>query len=76
MASFERNDRFENRHIGTTGPALAQMLRQLGVSSLDELIDQTVPAQIRLNKKLQLPPAIKCIEALSDRGTMVRSHHL
>ena len=26
------------------------MLRQLGVSSLDELIDQTVPAQIRLNK--------------------------
>ncbi|MBX7162995.1 MAG: aminomethyl-transferring glycine dehydrogenase [Saprospiraceae bacterium] len=57
MASFERNDRFENRHIGTTGPALAQMLRQLGVSSLDELIDQTVPAQIRLNKKLQLPPA-------------------
>lgn len=57
MASFERNDRFENRHIGTTGPALAQMLRQLGVSSLDELIDQTVPGQIRLNKKLQLPPA-------------------
>lgn len=57
MASFERNDRFENRHIGTTGPALAQMLRQLDVSSLDELIDQTVPGQIRLNKKLQLPPA-------------------
>ena len=32
-----------------------QMLRKIGVSSLDELIDKTIPANIRLKKPLALP---------------------
>ncbi|MCG6884504.1 MAG: glycine dehydrogenase (aminomethyl-transferring), partial [Silicimonas sp.] len=35
------------RHIGPSPKEMEQMLSALGVASLDELIDQTVPASIR-----------------------------
>ena len=50
-------ERFENRHIAPDAKATAEMLKALGVKSLDELIDQTVPAKIRLKQPLQLPTA-------------------
>jgi glycine dehydrogenase len=50
-------ERFEQRHIAPNAAAAAEMLKTLGVKSLDELIDQTVPAKIRLKKPLQLPVA-------------------
>src|SRR5262249_48705532 len=34
------------------------MLKTIGVKSLDELIDRTVPSSIRLKKQLDLPPAM------------------
>ena len=34
------------------------MLRKIGVSSLDELIDKTIPANIRLKEPLALPEAM------------------
>lgn len=43
-------DRFERRHIGPSPGETKEMLDYLGVSSLDELIEQTVPASIRLKK--------------------------
>lgn len=50
-------ERFENRHIAPDAKATAEMLKSLGVNSLEELIDQTVPAKIRLKQPLQLPTA-------------------
>ncbi len=50
-------ERFEQRHIAPNAADTAIMLNTLGVKSLDELIDQTVPAKIRLKKPLQLPAA-------------------
>src|ERR1700744_1914707 len=50
-------ERFENRHIAPDAKATAEMLKSLGVNSLEELIDQTVPAKIRLKQPLQLPVA-------------------
>ncbi len=47
-------DKFVNRHIGPRDSDLAVMLDKIGVSSLDELIDQTIPANIRLKKPLNL----------------------
>ena len=41
-----RTDSFEKRHIGTTGPDLAPMLKSLQVTSVDHLIEQTIPEQI------------------------------
>ncbi len=40
------------RHIGPSPKEMAQMLATLGVSTLDELIDQTVPASIRQTEPL------------------------
>ena len=47
-------DKFVNRHIGPRESELSIMLDVLGVSSLDELIDQTVPENIRIRKPMQL----------------------
>lgn len=51
-------DTFSRRHIGPTASETTQMLQTVGVSSLEELIDQTIPASIRLEKKLNLTPAL------------------
>ncbi|NDJ21940.1 aminomethyl-transferring glycine dehydrogenase [Nostoc sp. B(2019)] len=48
---------FTQRHIGPDSDDIQQMLEVLDFSSLDALINQTVPQAIRLNKTLQLPEA-------------------
>ncbi len=51
-------DVFVDRHNGPDEVAVAQMLRTIGVESLDQLIDETVPAAIRLPRPLNLPAAL------------------
>jgi glycine dehydrogenase len=45
---------FERRHIGSNDAEMLAMLQVLGLSSLDELVAQTVPAAIRLKQPLQI----------------------
>ncbi len=47
-------DQFVNRHIGPRTDEMDEMLKVAGVSSLDALIDQTVPSDIRLKEPLKL----------------------
>lgn len=47
-------DLFVSRHIGPRDHEIDTMLKKIGVSSLDELIDQTVPKSIRLQKPMNL----------------------
>ncbi len=47
-------DKFVSRHIGPRDHEIDTMLKQIGVSSMDELIDQTVPSSIRLEKPLNI----------------------
>ena len=54
---FLGTDEFASRHIGANKAEIEQMLEFLGLSSLDELIDRTVPANIRFTKSLNLPAA-------------------
>ncbi|WP_442946984.1 aminomethyl-transferring glycine dehydrogenase [Nostoc sp. UHCC 0870] len=56
-SSLEKKDNFIQRHIGVNSQDIQQMLDVLGLSSLDDLIDKTVPTAIRLNQPLQLPAA-------------------
>ena len=49
--------KFESRHNGPTEAEVAAMLEKIGVSSLTELINQTVPQSIQLERPLQLPAA-------------------
>ena len=48
-------DKFVSRHIGPREEDIQEMLKVIGVQSLDELIDHTVPANIRLANPLNLP---------------------
>lgn len=48
---------FASRHIGPDKKDLEKMLDLIGVSSLDQLIAETIPASILLNEKLDLPEA-------------------
>jgi glycine dehydrogenase len=48
---------FEKRHIAPNDTATVEMLKAVGVNTLDELIGQTVPSKIRLKQPLQLPAA-------------------
>ena len=56
--NLESTDHFVNRHIGPGPRDLEEMLQTVGVSSLDELIDQTIPGSIRLEKDLDLPEGL------------------
>ena len=47
---------FQSRHIGPDSRARDAMLDAIGVSSLDELIEQTIPPGIRSRGDLDLPP--------------------
>lgn len=48
---------FENRHIAPNAEDKKKMLETVGVNSLDQLIEETVPAKIRLKNPLNLPKA-------------------
>lgn len=54
---FMQNN-FKARHIGPDSSELKEMLNIIGVSTLDELIDQAIPENIRLKEKLDIPNAI------------------
>ena len=51
-------NQFSARHIGITERDLPKMLETVGVKSVDALIDQTIPANIRLPKPMNLPTAM------------------
>ncbi len=58
LTTFTDHNTFVNRHNGPTLEQQQTMLAAIGVDNLDQLIDQTVPANIRLPQPLQLPKAI------------------
>jgi glycine dehydrogenase len=59
-------DAFAPRHLGPQGAAIAEMLAAMGLESLDELMNQTVPQNIRLAKPLNLPAPRNESEVLAD----------
>jgi glycine dehydrogenase len=48
------HEQFQSRHIGPRQHDMEAMLKAIGVRSIDDLIDQTVPQQIRLDGSLRL----------------------
>jgi glycine dehydrogenase len=70
---------FPDRHIGITAADADRMLAVLGLASLDDLIDQAVPAAIRDDKPLALddaisePHALAHLRRLADRNRVLTS---
>lgn len=73
------SEKFSSRHIGPRDHELPEMLKIIGVSSLDQLIEQTVPRSIMLDKPLILPAALseyeylKHIRYLGSKNKLYRS---
>lgn len=64
-------DIFSQRHIGPNTIQVNEMLQAIGVQSIDELIDQTVPSNIRLPRPLKLGHPLgeqKFLEHIHDLG--------
>lgn len=64
------SDKFVNRHIGPSENDLPVMLKTIGVGSLEELIDKTVPEALRLKNPLRLQPAMSEFEYLNHLKTV------
>ena len=54
-ALLQRTDSFVQRHLGPDPGEVREMLESIGLNSLDTLIDQTIPPQIRSQRSLALP---------------------
>ncbi len=73
-------DKFVSRHNGPREQEVKQMLNKIGVSSVDELISQTVPANIRLKEPLKVGAALsefqyhKHLRALGKKNKVFRSY--
>ena len=65
LSQLANHEEFIQRHIGPDAAETAAMLSELGVDSMEALIAQTVPADIRLKTPLATGPARTEAEALA-----------
>jgi glycine dehydrogenase len=63
-------EKFESRHIGPDDQQVKEMLNLIKANSIDELIEQTIPAGIRLKNPLNLPAAKSEFEFLNEFRTL------
>ena len=74
LDSIEMRHDFATRHIGPTSQDIGAMLEVIGVPTLEELLDRTVPASIRDHGPLALDPAltereaVETLRAMADRN--------
>ena len=61
---FKEN--FTRRHIGPNTSELEVILKTIGVESIEELLNQTIPDKIRLKKDLNIPEGISEMEFLKE----------
>ncbi|WP_417614634.1 aminomethyl-transferring glycine dehydrogenase [Oceanisphaera sp.] len=65
LFELEQNNAFIGRHIGPTDQDVAEMLAVVGAESLDDLIQQTVPANIFNDQPLGIGASRTEVEALA-----------
>ena len=59
-------EKFAHRHIGPNPTELNIILKTIGVESVEELLNQTIPDNIRLQKDLNIPAGISEMEVLNE----------
>lgn len=80
LLEFMRTDLFALRHIGIREEDLPQMLKTINVDSLDQLISETIPDDIRLAKPLALDTPmneheyLSHIQVLSEKNKVFKSY--
>ena len=77
---FTFKDQFIHRHIGPGSSDTAVMLEAIGASSLEQLIEETIPASIRLQNPINLPEGLteqaflKYIRKVASKNKVYRSY--
>jgi glycine dehydrogenase len=64
--NIDYQEKFQHRHIAPNEADTTEMLQTIGVNTVNELIDQTVPEKIRLKAPLNLPAAKSEFDYLND----------
>lgn len=67
---------FVNRHISLNNADKEAMLKKIGVSGIDELISQTIPDSIRLEKDLEISAALSEYEMLAHSKDLASKNAL
>ena len=76
---FDRHDKFVNRHLGLSASEKEDMLKAIGVESMDQLIDQTLPSVIRLKEEIDITDAmsefdyLKSLKRKADKNANFKS---
>lgn len=76
----QQQQEFSRRHIGPNEAQTQEMLEVIGISSIDALIDKTVPGAIRLPKPLNLPASLseadylRALKTLSLNNNVARNY--
>ena len=71
---YQPYDFANRRHIGPSPSEMEEMLQAIGVGSLDELIDQTVPADIRQSEPLELDPPMTERDVLHHMRQVIKKN--
>jgi len=80
MNRLDATDWFARRHIGPSPDDRDQMLAAVGAASFEALIDEAIPASIRLQRPLTLPPAesehayLRRLSSIARRNKTFRSY--
>ena len=69
-------DSFAQRHIGPRKSDLSKMLKTIGVNSIKQLIEETIPEDILLDKKLSLNKAMSEQEYQEHSNLLSRKNKL
>ncbi|SIQ06669.1 glycine dehydrogenase (decarboxylating) alpha subunit /glycine dehydrogenase (decarboxylating) beta subunit [Alkalispirochaeta americana] len=72
---LERSGEFSCRHVGPSRKDQQTMLNQLGVASMEELLNETIPAEIRLKRPLNLPRALTEDQVLARLQEIASRNH-
>ena len=75
-----KSDRFSLRHIGPRQPDIKQMLDKIGLGSIDELVEKTIPSSIFNKEQLNLSEGIdehsylKRMRGIAAKNKVFKSH--
>jgi len=79
LSELENNDEFSSRHIGASDFDIELMLKDIGVASLDDLIEKTIPSSILESAAVETSEAIsefnvlKKIKNIAGKNKIYRS---
>jgi Glycine cleavage system protein P (pyridoxal-binding), N-terminal domain len=79
MQNYKVKTNFNQRHIGPSESEIKEMLKEIGVASVEKLIEHTIPQDIRLKKDIELDEPLSenkyhhHIQNLAGRNKVFRS---